>query len=136
MTSNLQWLQDPTVFCVNRLNAHSDHVHYGSVDEIKSNETSFVESLNGVWQFYYSDNFSVRPKDFYKDNFDMQHFGQIEVPSHIELQGYGQIQYINTMYPWDGRLNLRPPNIEMSENPVGSYVKCFDLNDNFKGKRV
>ena len=33
----------------------------------------------------------------------------------------------NTMYPWDGHSELRPPKIDWDYNPVGSYVREFDL---------
>ena len=29
------------------------------------------------------------------------------VPGHIELAGYDQIRYINTMYPWEGKTYRR-----------------------------
>ena len=58
------------------------------------------------------------------------------MPGHIELQGYDQIHYINTMYPWDGKAFLRPPHIDWDYNPVGSYVKEFDLEQPLLGKRV
>ena len=33
MRANLDWLSDPTVFRVNRLDAHSDHVAYATAEE-------------------------------------------------------------------------------------------------------
>ncbi len=132
----LNWLCDPTVFCVNRQSPHSSHIFYTSEEKASSNNSDLFQSLNGSWQFKYSENFTSRPENFYKDDYDTSAFDSIEVPSHIELSGYGQIQYINTMYPWDGRLAMRPPEVCMDENPVGSYVKYFDLNDELLNKRV
>ena len=66
-------------------------------------------------------------KDFYKKDFDVSGFDYIEVPGHIQLQGYDKCQYINTMYPWEGHDELRPPHISKTYNPVGSYVKFFDV---------
>lgn len=54
----------------------------------------------------------------------------------MELQGYGKPQYVNTIYPWEGQEHLRPPFISEKDNPVGSYVRYFDLNDAPKNKRV
>jgi len=34
MEADLRWLDDPTVFQVNRLDAHSDHVCYASAQEM------------------------------------------------------------------------------------------------------
>lgn len=54
----------------------------------------------------------------------------------MELQGYGKIQYINTLYPWDGHAELRPPEIDWDGTYVGSYVRYFDLAPGLRGKRV
>lgn len=85
--------------------------------------------LNGRWRFSYSENPSLRLKDFYKEDFDVSGFKYIEVPGHIQLQGYDKCQYINTMYPWEGHDELRPPNISKTYNPVGSYVTFFNVKE-------
>ncbi|MDU4660820.1 MAG: glycoside hydrolase family 2 TIM barrel-domain containing protein, partial [Clostridium butyricum] len=53
-----------------------------------------------------------------------------------QLQGYDKCQYINTMYPWEGHDELRPPHISNTYNPVGSYVKYFEVNDRLKDKQT
>jgi len=68
--------------------------------------------------------------------YDISDFDQITVPGHLELAGYGQIQYINTAYPWDGHAFLRPPMIDWENNPTACYVKEFDLDGALCGKRV
>ena len=78
----------------------------------------------------------MRVEDFYKMDFDCKFFDKIKVPGHIQLQGYDQCQYINTMYPWDGTEELRPPKISKEYNPVGSYVKYFELEEALQDKRV
>ena len=135
-SADLRWLTDPTVFAVNRLDAHSDHVCYRSMEEADSGITSLRQSLDGTWRFAWSACPAARPADFYKQDADLAAFGTIRVPGHIELQGYGQIQYTNTLYPWDGRSALRPPQIDWEDDPVGSYVKEFDLAEGLRGQRV
>ncbi len=136
MEANLNWLTDPTVFRVNRLLAHSDHVCYASAEEAERGETSLRQSLDGAWRFAWSKCPAQRPADFWREGFDDSGFGTILVPGHMETQGYGQIQYINTLYPWDGRAELRPPEIDWEDCPVGSYVREFDLDPSLRGKRV
>ena len=136
MTPDLKWLTDPTVFAVNRLDAHSDHVCYRSEAEIRLGSSSLRQSLDGSWRFAYSACPAARPADFYREDADLSAFGTICVPGHIELQGYGQIQYTNTLYPWDGRAALRPPQIDWDNTPVGSYVREFDLDEGLRGQRV
>ena len=136
-TPKLIWLEDPEVFEVNRIEAHSDHKYYESTEEVISEaEMSLRQSLNGMWYFSYAKNPSMRVEDFYKMDFDCKFFDKIKVPGHIQLQGYDQCQYINTMYPWDGTEELRPPKISKEYNPVGSYVKYFELEEALQDKRV
>ncbi len=133
---DLSWLEDPEIFRVNRLDAHSDHIYYENNEDREAGNRSLYQSLNGQWRFAFSSRPAERPEDFYKENYDDSGFGTIEVPGHIELQGYDKIHYINTMYPWDGRTFLRPPHIDWDYNPVGSYVTVFDLEKSLQGKRV
>ena len=89
-----------------------------------------------------------RPVDFYKETFDASGFDKIMVPGHIELAGYDKIRYINTMYPWEGKEYNRGAYSmeatgaeegmfsEAQYNPVGSYIKYFDLDKNMCGKRI
>ena len=136
MQPNLPWLTDPTVFRVNRLDAHSDHVCYGSAEQYESGETALRQVLDGTWRFHWSSCPGERPADFYRMDYDLSSFGTITVPGHMELQGCGQIQYINKLYPWDGHAELRPPEIDWENDPVGSYVTEFDLSPSLAEKEV
>ena len=52
------------------------------------------------------------------------------------MQNFDKLQYINTLYPWDGKERLRPPFISMEDNPVGSYIKEFELDSRFFNKDI
>lgn len=133
--ASLAWLSDPGVFAVNRLPAHSDHPYYGSREEALSRAPMAMRhSLNGTWKFAYAPNPSSRAADFYKEGFQVSGWGDIEVPGHIQIQGYGQMQYVNTMYPWDGHEALRPPEVSEDDNAVGSYVLEFTVPSSLSGK--
>ena len=133
----LTWLEDPEVFAVNRKEAHSAHVYYENTEEmVLGADMPLRQSLNGTWYFSYAKNPTVRVKDFYKKDFDCRMFDSIEVPGHLQTQGYDRCQYINTMYPWDGTEYLRPPMVSKEYNPVGSYVKYFVLEKNLQDKPV
>lgn len=131
---SINWLSDTSVFQVNRIKAHSDHKYYLTKLEAEKGEMSLRQSLNGNWKFSFALNPNARVKDFYKSDYDCKCFENIQVPGHIQLQGYDKPQYINTMYPWDGHSELKPPEISEEYNPVGSYVKYFNVKDNIKGK--
>lgn len=145
---DIKWLDDPQVFRVGQLPAHSDHKIYGSSEEMEKQESSLYQSLNGTWQFAYSVNPQSRPADFFREDYDTEGFGEIQVPCHIEMAGYDRIHYINTMYPWEGQVYRRPAYAlgedrieagsfsEAEYNPVGSYRRTFDLEEGLRGKRV
>ena len=148
MNADMKWLDNPEVFKVNQLEPHSDHCYYLDYSDMKKEKNPLLQSLNGQWEFAYSKNVMERPVDFYKETFDASGFDKIMVPGHIELAGYDKIRYINTMYPWErkeyhrGAYSMETTGAEegmFSEaqyNPVGSYIKYFDLDKNMCGKRI
>ncbi len=148
MNADMKWLDNPEVFKVNQLEAHSDHCYYLDYSDMKKEKNPLLQSLNGQWEFAYSKNVMERPVDFYKATFDASGFDKIMVPGHIELAGYDKIRYINTMYPWEGKEYHRGAYSmeatgaeegmfsEAQYNPVGSYIKYFDLDKNMCGKRI
>ena len=148
MNADMKWLDNPEVFKVNQLEAHSDHCYYLDYSDMKKEKNPLLQSLNGQWEFAYSKNVMERPVDFYKETFDASGFDKIMVPGHIELAGYDKIRYINTMYPWEGKEYHRGAYSmeatgaeegmfsEAQYNPVGSYIKYFDLDKNMCGKRI
>lgn len=146
MKADIRWLDDPQVFRVNRLDAHSDHKFYENKEDYKNQDQRLKQSLNGIWKFHYSVNAMERPADFYQKWFNSSNFDDMKVPQHIELAGYDKIHYINTMYPWEGDIYRRPAGTgkekgkgmfsQAEYNPVGSYIRKFDLDDVLKGKRI
>ena len=140
MKPDITWLDNPEVFRVGQLPAHSDHSY------TVEGKPSMV-CLNGQWDFAYSKCAGERPVDFYREDYDRSQWDKITVPGHIELAGYDKVHYINVMYPWEGMYYRRPVGStsekytkgqfsEADYNPVGSYVTRFDLPEHFQGKRV
>ena len=148
MNADMKWLDNPEVFRVNQLEAHSDHCYYLDYSDMKKEKNPLFQSLNGQWEFSYSKNVKSRPVNFYEETFDASGFDKIMVPGHIELAGYDKIRYINTMYPWEGKEYHRGAYSmettgaeegmfsEAQYNPVGSYIKYFDLDKKMCGKRI
>ena len=148
MNADIRWLDNPEVFRVNQLAAHSDHKCFTNYEDMVEGKGTLCQSLNGQWKFCYSVNAKSRPAGFYREDFDASSFDTIAVPGHIELAGYDRIRYINTMYPWDGHAYRRGAYSlenagdgagmfsEASYNPVGSYIKRFDVDVALLGKRI
>lgn len=148
MQADLTWLDDPQTFRINQLPAHSDHRGYATVAEAQAKQSSLVQSLDGAWDFQFAADPQHRPVGFYQPDYDRSDFDQLTVPGHIELAGYGQIQYINTAYPWEGKHYRRPAYSmgadqpargmfsEDPENTVGAYIKRFTLQPALQNQRV
>ena len=83
----LNWLSNPEVFRVNRMDAHSDHFVYESEEAYKNNKSSLFQSLNGQWDFAYANKPAERMADFYKMDFSTEKFDKINVPGHISFRG-------------------------------------------------
>ena len=80
MNADMKWLDDPEVFRVNQLDAHSDHCYYIDYADMEKSENPLMQSLNGQWEFAFSKNVMDRPKNFYEENFDASSFAKIMVP--------------------------------------------------------
>ncbi|MFG6382820.1 MAG: DUF4981 domain-containing protein [Lachnospiraceae bacterium] len=129
-------VKNPLIFEENRLEAHSDHICYASMEELEEKETSFRYSLNGPWKFAYARNYDSAIKGFETLDYNCKSWADIKVPAHIQMEGYDVPQYANTQYPWDGRDQVEPGEIPSYFNPIASYVKYFTVPEAMKGKPV
>lgn len=125
----IAWLENPLIFEENILPAHSDHKILTENGEI---ETEIL--LNGKWKFQYYKEPKLVDEEVPVNREVLTE--EIKVPGHIQLQGYGKPQYVNTQYPWDGHEEIYPPKIPKEFNPTGVYGRTFDLPNAFLGKRI
>ena len=129
-------VKNPEVFSQNCVPAHSDHEFYLREPEQVWEKSDCKLSLNGVWKFSYAENYADSVKGFEKEEYDCRSWADIRVPGHIEMQGYGHPQYVNTQYPWDGVEDIQPGQIPEKFNPIASYVRYFTLPSNMKNYTV
>lgn len=92
--------------------------------------------LNGKWRFRLYPNHQKRPEGFADPNFRAAGYNTIEVPGSWQMQGYGVPQYCNMQYPWEGKEEPVPPYAPVETNPVGCYLKSFQLPVAWAEKRV
>jgi len=127
--------ENPAVFQINREPARATFLPFAdkqsAIADIYENSPWFC-SLNGNWKFQWSPTPDQRPKDFYKTDFNVVNWKEIQVPSNWELEGYGIPIYTNSTYPFP----RNPPYIDHSDNPVGSYRRYIDLPASWNGRRV
>lgn len=125
MNFDVRRIADPAFFAENRLPAHSDHRWFADAAEACRGASSFAQCLNGTWRFHYAENPDAAPARFFEPGFDASGWAEIEVPGHIQLQGYGAPQYTNVQYPWDGHESVAPGQVPQRFNPVASYLTTF-----------
>ena len=142
-----EW-EDLSVNSINRLPPRTyamplDSVQAALTDSLEP-ETPFVKSLNGNWKFSWAGNPQLRVKDFWRTDFDDSAWYTIEVPSCVEMKGFGVPHYTNSVYPhrWNPKLDLHHPTIRNFDtdksdyNPVSSYRTRFTLPAQWKGRDV
>lgn len=132
---NPEW-ENPEAFQINRENPTANFYRYPNASTSLSNDSwegsSFYQSLNGNWHFYYADSVQVRPEKFYENKFNATSWDIIEVPSNWEMRGYGKPYYTNIKYMFPAN----PPHIPHQINNNGSYIREFYLPANWKEKNI
>ncbi len=122
-TQTPDW-ENPQVINKNRLDPHTGHIPFHNED--------YSMTLNGTWKFNVVKNPSLRSMDFWKNDFDTKDWADIKVPGHWELQGFGTPIYTDEEYPF----TPDPPHVPKDFNPVGSYVRHFDIPDKWLEKKI
>ncbi len=136
MEFDRRWIADPAYFALNRLEAHSNHAYYQSMEEAEEKKNSLYMSLNGLWYFHYAKNQDSTIPGFEKKEYDCRSWDLIKVPAHMQMEGWDAPHYTNAMYPWDGHEAIKPGEIPKEFNPTGSYVTYFEVPQAWKKKRV
>ncbi len=145
--------ENPKTFNINKEAAHATLMPFRSIDEAltqKSTQSVFYKSLSGTWKFNWVRKPADRPVDFYKSDFDVSNWDNIQVPSNWELQGYGIPIYVNHQYEFADYKAPVSDEIEFTEkiypanpgkvphdyNPVGSYRRSFTVPENWDGRQI
>ncbi|KQB42856.1 Beta-galactosidase/beta-glucuronidase [Flavobacterium daejeonense] len=128
-----EW-ENPAVFERNKERPRASFVinqHDESASKLNQLERNQI-SLNGLWKFSLVKTPAKRPVNFYLDSLDDSQWSSIAVPSNWELQGFDIPIYINYNYPFPAK----PPFIDQSYNPVGTYRKKFTVPENWSDKEI
>ena len=131
---NRDW-ENECVTEINREPARADGFPLARVEDALTADwpdTPFVMSLNGKWKISWAGNPKLRAKDFFRTDFDDADWLEIDVPSCVELKGFGSPGYVNIVYP---HMN-KPPFIGDDYNPVSSYRTRFAVPEGWEGRRI
>ena len=132
--ANRDW-ENECVTELNREPARADGFPLARVEDAFTPDipsTPYFKSLNGTWKIAWSGSPKMRPLDFWKTDFDDGDWLTIEVPSCVEMKGFGSPGYVNIQYP---HMN-NPPFIGDEYNPVSSYRTTFTVPESWKDRRI
>ena len=128
MNMNKEWIKDPKVFQIGRLDPKASLKVYRNKEEMECNQSSLSVLLNGQWKFEYAESIEETNDKFFEKDYDCSNWKNIQVPGHLQLQGYGKPMYVNQTYPWSASEQIVPGEIP-HYNQVGSYVRYVSLNN-------
>jgi len=141
--------ENPEVNSINRLSARTYAMpladEQAAFSDALEPETPYKMSLNGDWRFSWVGDPARRPLDFWKTDFDDADWATIDVPSCVEMRGYGSPIYTNIRYPHKDVSN--PADKDFAKildrdsgtpdyNPVSSYRRTFAVPEAWKDRRV
>lgn len=116
----------------------------------------YWKSLDGDWKFNWVKQPELRPKDFFKPDFDVSHWDAIPVPSNWNIYGLGKdggqkygtpiycnqpviFQHTVKVDDWKGGV-MREPQKDWvtydARNEVGSYRRNFEIPNNWDGREI
>ena len=102
-------------------------------------ESPYKQSLNGNWKIKWVGDPARRPDGFWATDFDDADWSEVDVPSCLEMRGFGSPNYTNVNYPFN---TSNPPIVTNApaqwqtafreRNPVGSFRHTFEVPADFK----
>jgi len=131
---NNDW-EDQTVFQINREEPRAHFFPFESEALALKNDKSlsnYFQSLNGAWKFHFAKDPAQKAVGFEETDHDVSSWENINVPGHWEMQGWSVPIYLDEEYPFPPD----PPFVPHDYNAVGSYVKTFELDENWNGRDI
>ena len=129
-----EW-EDPSVNQVNRLPARTYSMLLASENDALSDAlepaTPYRTMLNGNWKIRWAGQPSLRPQGFERPDYNDSDWETIDVPSCVEMRGFGVPHYTNIEYPHANMAPLVRDRLatNLVYNPVSSYRLRFAVSD-------
>ena len=152
LTAQTEW-NDISITKVNREEARTIAIPFENEQQVKSLRTEnspFYMSLNGVWKFNWVSEPEKKPETFYELSYDVYDWDNIDVPAVWQIyglrngKGWDPPVYTNVVYPftYDTTYTVQVrPNEDWTynsrmKNPVGSYRREFTIPQDWSGRDV
>jgi len=126
--------ENPALTNINRMYGRAVYVPFDSKEaamQLDRTLSPYFKLLNGAWMFSCFENPQAVPEDFFEEDFDCCEWDSIVVPSNWQIKGCGYPHYTNVQYP----IPTDPPFVP-TENPTGCYIREFEIDDSWAGKRI
>ncbi len=144
--------ENPEVFAINKEDTRATALPYAAEAQAAVNNyeaSPYFKSLNGNWQFYWTDKIADVPAGFFEEGYTVtsgasskkgapnQISGQsgwtlMPVPGNWEFNGYGIPMYVNIGFGFP----KNPPFINRDDSPTGAYRHEFDIPQSWDGRKV
>ncbi|MBR4994543.1 MAG: discoidin domain-containing protein [Alistipes sp.] len=157
-SQNPEW-ESPTELSLNKEQPKAWFFHFNSEESARKvlpENSAYYQSLDGVWKFNWVGNPEERPTEFYKPDFDVSAWDDVEVPMNWNVYGlqndgsqkYGTPIYVNqpvifkhsvAVGDWKGGVMREPAKHHTTyknRNEVGSYRRTFTLPAEWDGREV
>ena len=128
-----RYFEDPSTLHLNTQEPRAYCIPFGTaagIFEKRREDSDRFQLLNGDWAFSYYESIEKVPDEIVGADVPLHQRGRIPVPSNWQLHGFGQVQYVNTRYPFP----CDPPYVPV-QNPVGVYSRDFVLKGDWDGMR-
>ena len=153
-----EW-ESPEELSLNKEQPKAWFFHFDSEDNARKVLPEYSEyylSLDGTWKFYWVGNPEERPQEFYKNEFDVSEWDDVEVPMNWNVYGlqkdgsqkYGTPIYVNqpvifkhsvAVGDWKGGVMREPAPHDTTfkhRNVVGSYKRSFTIPEEWSGRQI
>ena len=153
-----EW-ESPEELSLNKEQPKAWFFHFDSEDNARKvlpEHSEYYLSLDGTWKFHWVGNPEERPQEFYKNEFDVSEWDDVEVPMNWNVYGlqkdgsqkYGTPIYVNqpvifkhsvAVGDWKGGVMREPAPHHTTykhRNEVGSYKRSFTIPEEWSGRQI
>jgi beta-galactosidase len=130
--------ENPEIIKINKEESHVIALPYDDCESaLKREESPYKKSLSGRWKFKWVQGVDNLPEGFYREDYSVDQWNDIEVPSVWQLKGYGKPYYLAFAYPPAiGTKKRDIPKIDHSSNEVGCYRTSFVLPKGWASREI
>jgi len=130
----LQDWENPLVYDINQQAPRCNFIPYADGKELanQSKESPWYQTLSGAWKFNWLPTAVDGVGQFHKQDFNDYKWDSIQVPSNVEMLGYGFPIYVNKQYPFP----KNPPHIPHDLNSISCYRKEFMVPESWSQSPV